>query len=236
MKTQRGGPVQLKQDDLEYSTTKGPEMARIGGGMNAKVGVAAVAVILVGVIWVAISGRPPAPPVSAQTPPAVAVESSAAATPTPIPTLGPPPPPAPPDQGFGVVVNVGDVSYMTTLDRLFGKLTAVVRIPIPLSRDNGGLVFNQITTFNGSQRIQQVASWRIPLSALDDPKREPTVVIEKDIPARPKLLNVPEPVRRGYHIEVSALNGLLFGLINVEITLGPVVGITGDDGLIGGPR
>jgi hypothetical protein len=147
----------------------------------------------------------------------------------------PPPPPARPEDSYSVVLNVGDVAYMTTLDRLLGSLSAVVRVPIPLSRDYGGLVFNEVSTFNGSERTQQVASWRIPLNALDDPTREATVLVEKDVPARPKLLNVPTPVRRGYHIKISAVNGLLFGVVSVEIKLGPVVGVTGDDGLIGFP-
>jgi len=235
VKGQRGGPVQLKSDDLEYSTSKTPEMARIGGGMNAKVGVAIFAVVLVGVVAVAVAGRPQAPPAGLQTPAAVADVPSALPTATPLPTLQPPPPPARPDQSYGVILNVGDVAYMTTLDRVFGSLSAVVRVPIPLSRSSGTLQFNEITTYTGSQRTQEVASWRIPLTALDDPKRESTVLIEKDVPARPKLLNVPAPLRRGYHVTVSAVNGFLFGLLSVEIKLGPVPGVDGDDGIFGWP-
>ena len=61
------------------------------------------------------------------------------------------------------------------------------------------------------------------------------MVLEVDFPAHPRLLNVPPPVRRGYHLTVYASNDLLFGLLSLEITLGPRPGIDGDDGIFGWP-
>jgi hypothetical protein len=228
MKGQRGGPVQLKPDDIEYSTSKSPEMARIGGGMNAKVGVAIFAVVLAAVVWVAISGRPQAGPAALLTAAGAAADLPSTAALTPEPSPSPSPAPLPPLDSFGVILNLGDVGYMTTLDHLFGNLSAVVRVPIPLQRDSGTLEFNQIWTHNGSQRTQMIGLWRIPLTALDDPKRDSTVLIDKEVAPRTKLIGAPSPLQRGYHIKVSGVNGLLFGLLSVEITLGP-------DMLVDGP-
>jgi len=224
VKGQRGGPVELKPDNLEYSTNKGPEMARIGGGMNARIGVVVFAVVLVGVIGVAIANRPQAVPIAAATarPSAVALASETATAAPADPTALPLTPPARPMDSFGVLLNVGDVGYMTTLDQLgTDHFSAVLRVPIPLARDSGTLEFNQIRTFNGSQRTEQIGLWRIPLTALDDPKREATELVNREVAARPRLVGVPVPEQRGYHVNVSAVNGLLFGLLSIEITLGP---------------
>lgn len=214
------------------------EVARIGGGPSARLGALVVGVVLVVVIGVAIAGRPPAPPAVSATPPAVAAGETPAPTavPTEEPTAAPTPGRPAVFELYGASLLIGTVRYEMILDSIgTSRLSTDIRVPLPRSEANGVLSFNALSSFGSAATVKSISEWSISLAPLTKAARDRIIVLEVDVPARPKLLNVPPPIRRGYHLIVYARSDLLFGVVTMEVTLGPRPGITGDDGLIGWP-
>jgi hypothetical protein len=229
-------PIQPKNLDEDSPL----HVARIGGGVSARVGAGVVAAVLVGVVLIGVLGRGPGAPSGAAAPaaqsggpsPAAAASLSANAP----PTLQPRRQATPYREAYGIRLQVGKVSYLTTLDQLgVDHLSAVLRVPFPATEHEGALQFNQLWADQQLQTTKLINRWRVPLDSLSNPTRDATVVVDFDFPAHPKLLNVPPPIRRGYHLTVYASNDLLFGLLSIEVTLGPRPGIDGDDGIFGWP-
>ena len=216
------------------------EVARLGGGVSARMGAGVVAIVLIAVAGIGILGRPPAVPggvgVSASQNPAPSVAADASVLAEDPPTLQPAPEATPYRDAYGIRLQVGKVSYLTTLDQLgTDRLSAVIRVPFPTAEHEGTLQFNQLWADQQLQTTKLINRWHVTLDSLSIPSRDATVVLEFDFPAHPKLLNVPPPLRRGYHLTVYASNDLLFGLLSIEISLGPRPGIDGDDGIFGWP-
>jgi hypothetical protein len=216
-------PRQIKPSEPDEGSQL--EVARIGGGVSAQMGAVVVAVVLVAVVAVGILGRGPAAPSGAalatQTP-AASVAAAASVSADVRPTLQPRPEATPYRDAYGIRLQVGKVSYLTTLDQLgVDRLSAVIRVPFPATEQDATLQFNQLWADQQVQTTSLINRWRVPLDALSNPSRDATVVLEVDGPAQPRLLNVSPPLRRGYHLTVYASNDLLFGLLSIEITLGP---------------
>ncbi len=201
------------------------EVARVGGGVSARMGAAVVAVVLVGVVVIGILGRAPAAPGAAALATQTAAASVGAAPSVEAegqPTLQPRPEATPYRDAYGIRLQVGGISYLTTLDQLgVDQLSAVVRVPFPTEESFGTLQFNQLWADRDVQTTQQINRWRVPLAELSNASRDATVVLDVDFPARARSLDAPPPVRRGYHVTVYASNDLLFGLLSIEIKLGP---------------
>ena len=229
-----------ERDEGRHVTVGGltPTTTRLGGGRSAWVGALVVLSLLAGLVWVGVSGRPSASPkpVAAEAS-ATPVPSGAAATSTPA-TIGPAPtPPSELDgETFAVTASIGGQKYPALLEELEpGYLSASFRVPNPPDASEGTLSLDRFWVGSFLDAPVAVGSWRLPLDPIFSNTEREGTVIDVTMPPHPLLLNVPVPVIRGYHLTVSAKNELLFGIVAVEMRIGPNQRIRGDDGIFGWP-
>jgi len=197
------------------------EIVRIGGGASARIGALVVVGVLAAVVWVGMSNRPPAVGTAQTQLPAAAATRSIPA-PTPAPTLTPRP--TVPPETYGVSATIGNRSYVAALEELRpGHMAAILRVPIPPDAGSGVLTITQLWAAEVWNNPVVVGDWTMPLDPLFARNREPELIIDADMPARPKRDDVPSKVRGGFGLQVYAQNDLLFGIISIEVTLNPPV-------------
>lgn len=214
----------------------------VGGGRPWWLGALVVLAALVTVVWIGVSGRPvstaqPVADIPSASAPTLAPDATApptASSPEPTPAQSAI---ARAGESFGVTAAIGSQQYTSLLDELEpGYLFAIFRVDNPGRQDPATLSLKEFFT-EALDGPVALGEWPLPLDPLYHGSRERQTVIDIHVPARPKLLNVPTPVLRGYRLTVYAQNELLFGTVAVEIRIGPNQSITGDDGSLGGtPR
>jgi len=226
------------------------EVARVRGGISARVGAVAVASVLGAVIWIGVSGRP-GPTVPASERPGVARAPTASPSTTVGETITPVPngPPSKPPAGaspapvafltaddFSVVTTIGNSQLMTRLvPTEQGHLLATFRVPIPGPAKAGTLEFAQVWSSVSHDAWVTLATWDLPLESLSAEGGRDHVLLDRTIPARRTLRDAPFPVTRGYQITVRAPGGPNVGVLIVDIRLGPNRQLAGNDGIFGWP-
>ncbi len=213
-----------------------PETTRVRGGGSARIGAVVVAVVLVAIAWVGISGRPnPAPRSAVPTLAAAAAPSGGSglsnarpdpAVPTPDVTPVPTPKPA---ATYGASLAMGNVRYVTILSELQpGHLTGELHFPSPPLLPTGRFTFSELWHDGLVEGAVAIDEWAIDLDALASATRTAATVVEASVPAQRSVLDVPPPVTRGYEISVVGRNDLLFSQLLIDVTLGANRG--NDDG------
>ena len=197
------------------------KIVRIGGGASARLVALVVVGVLAAVVWVGMSNRPPAVGTAQTQPPAAAASRSIpAATPAPMLT----PRTTVPPETYGVSATIGNRSYVAALDELRpGHMAAILRVPIPPDAGSGVLTITQLWAAEVWNNPVVVGDWTMPLDPLFTGNRDPELIIEAAMPARPKRDDVPPKLRSGFELRVYAQNDLLFGIISIEVTLNPLV-------------
>lgn len=203
--------------DRHSEPRSGLEVVRIGGGASARLGALVVAGVLAAVVWVGVSNRPPTPASQRTANPAVALPTSA-----PAQTRGPTPTPAP--NAFGVSATIRNHTYVAALEEIRpGYMFATLRVPIPPDAGSGLLTMTELWAADLWENPVAVGDWTMPLDTLFTGNRDPQLVIDAAMPARPNRDDVPLKVRGGFALKVYAENDLLFGLISIEVILNPSV-------------
>ena len=235
------------------------ETTRVGDGRSPRLGALAVVGVLVVVAWVGFSNRPPASP--SATPALAAVgqptperepsaEPTASGTPLPFATApassAHPPGERPPDavgagsgtRDYYVVQAAFELRTFTTLftETAPGTFIAELSIPIPPPATRGELRLLGLQETAPGTTIS-IGAWPLLLESLNAASGREYVVLDRRVVARPRLLNQPLPVLRGYRLTAAAEGGLGTGLgtLTVEIEMGPNGRIIGDDGIFGWP-
>ena len=208
-----------------------PEITRVRGGGSARLGAVVVAIALVAIVWVGISGRPNPAPISAV--PADATGAPTLSTTRPVPAVPSPmttPAPTPgPGDTYGASLAIGKLRYVTILSELEpGHLTGELHFPSPARLPSGTFAFSELWHDGHVDAAVAINEWTVDLEALVDATRTPAAVIEEKVGAQSALLDVPPPVTRGYDINVIGSNDLLFSRLSIEVRLGD--GTTTDDG------
>jgi hypothetical protein len=187
----------------------GLEVARLGGGRSARAGALVVGAILVAIVWVGMSARPAAPP--PESPQLAVAEPAEMATSRPTP---------PPPSTYDVSATIGDRRYAAVLDELQpGHLSATLRVPIPVGKSLGTLDMTQLRMGGLDDNPILVEQWALPLDPLMATTRDPELVIDSAMPARPQARDAPAALRSGFRLTVYAENDLLFGILSIEILL-----------------
>lgn len=240
--------------DLRRDAPNVLETTRVRGGASARLVAVAVAGVLGLVVWIGISGRP-APVVPASLGPDLAQVSSpspsttaaAVATPvavtTPAPVISPTPRPAvTPRPGaafvatdhYSVVATIGNRQFITMLEQTEeGRLSGILSVPIPPPATNGTLELAQVWSTVSHDAFLTLAKWDLRLESLSAASGREYLVLDRSVPARRTLRNVPAPVTSGYTITVRAQSGIYRGLLSVDIRVGPNRQLVGDDGIFG---
>lgn len=194
------------------------EVVRIGGGASARLVALVVVGVLAAVVWVGMSNRPP--PVGK---PQTQHPAIAGSTATPASTPTPTPRPTVPAETYGVSATIGNRTYLAALEELRpGHMFATLRIPIPPDAASGLLTISELFTADFWNNPVSVGDWTMPLDPLFTASRDPELVIDAAMPARPHRDDVPTKVRGGFGLKVYAENDLLFGILSIEVTLNPV--------------
>jgi hypothetical protein len=213
-----------------------PETTRVRGGGSARIGAVVVAVVLVAIVWVGISGRPNPPPISAIPPVATAaapsgglgLSSARPDTAVPTPDVTRAPTPEPPET-YGASLAMGNVRYVTILSELQpGHLTGELHFPSPPLWPTGTFTFSELWHDGQVEGAVAIDEWAIDLQALASATRTAATLVEASVPAQRSLLGVPPPVTSGYEINVVGRNDLLFGQLLIDVRLGANRG--NDDG------
>jgi hypothetical protein len=211
-----------------------PEVTRVRGGGSARIGAVVVAVVLVGIVWVGISGRPAPGPVavvatgSAQAAQAAPTSTQLPILPFPTPVTTPPPTPGP-GETYGASLAIGNIRYVTILSELEpGHLTGELHFPSPPRLPTGTFAFSELWKDGHVDAAVAINEWAVDLAALATATRTPAAMVAAIVPAQNALLEVPSPVTRGYSITVDGTNDLLFSRMSIEVLLGE--GRSGDDG------
>ncbi len=215
-----------------------PTTTRLGGRRSAWAGALVVLSLLGGLIWVGVAGRPsasPKPIVADASPSPVPGGAAATSTPSVVqPSATPPSELA--GESFGVSASIGGHQYLAYLDEIEpGYLFTSFRVTNPPEAAEGTLSLDEVWVNRAMDSTVAVGEWQLPLDPLLSNSQREGTVIDVTVSPRPRLLNVPVPVIRGYHLTVYAKNDLLFGTVAVEIRIGPNQRIRGDDGIYGWP-
>ena len=139
----------------------------------------------------------------------------------------------------GSRLQAGKASYLTTLDQLgVDRLSAVLRSRSRQTEHDGTLQFNQLWADQRCQTtklINQLAG-AARLRCQIRVRRHGTEGARASTSRRIRGCST---CRRHFAADITstvyASNDLLFGLLSIEITLGPRPGIDGDDGIFGWP-
>lgn len=195
------------------------EVVRVGGGASARLGALVVVGVLAAVVWVGMSNRAPTGGTPHTQAPAIA-----GATAIPAPTQRPTPAPTTPPSTYAVSATIGNRTYIAALEELRpGLMFATLRVPIPPGAASGLLTISELFTADFWKNPVSVGDWTMPLDPLFTASRDPELVIDAAMPARPHRADVPTKVRGGFELKVYAENDLLFGILSIEVTLNPVV-------------
>ncbi len=196
-------------------------VARVGGGRSARVGALVVVGVLVAVVGVGLSGRPPSPPVAAESPPLAGAAPRSEPSAAPVATGDSSPPPRAVQETYSVSATIGRHSHLAVLEEVRpGYMFATLRVPFPPEATEGTLEIAQLRVNDVAENTIAVSDWALSLGPLASVRGEPGIVIDAYVAARPNLRNVSAAVRSGYHLTVYAENDLLFGLLSIEMTLG----------------
>lgn len=205
-----------------------------------------VAAALAVVVWVGISGRPTPPPIVADALPTPSASTSAAVAtasplplelPGPTPALAPDPTPAA-EPGDHYLINglAGRTSFSTALrevspDYLAGQLWLS-------DPPEGELLAFEISPPRTAARSpgDTLGTWLVNMDELASNHRAGISGHQDSVPARPRLIDAPLPIRRGFDIQISvrlAFNEV--AAIDFEILLRqpPEREPIGDDGILG---
>jgi hypothetical protein len=203
-----------------------PETDSVRAGGSARIGAVIVAIALIAIVGVGLSGRQTPAPNSAIGPAAtpaptlsgtgVSNERPVAAVPTPTTA----PATAVPAEAYGASLAIGNVRYVTVLSELEpGHLTGELHFPSPPLRRTGTFAFSELRHDRQVERVVAIDEWTVDLDALANATRTTATVVEASVPPQSALLNVPSPVARGYDISVAGINDLLFSRLFVDVTL-----------------
>lgn len=206
------------------------EVARIGGGESARLGALVVVGVLVAVVWVGLSNRPPTVGSPQTQDPAVAHATPApslrhAHTAEPVPTQLPAGRAA-----YAVTAKIGNLRYVAVMDELTpGNLSATLRLPIPVGEASGLLDVTQLIEGAWTEKRAHVEQWTLPLEPYLSNGQEPELVIDAALPPRPNLseAEAPPALRSGFKLKVYVENDLLFGIVSIEMTLNEAIARSG---------
>jgi hypothetical protein len=220
---------------------------RLGGGVSARLVALTVVVVLVGVVAVALGGRPPTRDLTARasfspviTPtPAGQPTDGQAATPAVVialPRLEPVQPSA--LLGHDAVTVIAQIEGQTYLAPLYetdpGRLTGTIRAPF-LAWSEAGNTLELAQLWPGHEQLRSyisLGSWPLNLAALRPDVASATPIMHEVVAARRLSRPMPRAVSRGYTLTVSVESHLLFGMVIVEVQLGPARE-RGGDGIMG---
>jgi len=208
---------------VELSTT------RVSGGPSPRIFALAVAIALVGVVYLGLSGRPGDPAASRSPQPTQATPIVAAAGPTALPArstrveeLVPGDSGQRPNPYLGTSLRVGSDHSLAVLRELSpGYLYAAYRIPFPRPARQATLEVAKIGADNES--FERFGRWSISLDPLAPETRlAGTVLDTAHAPVRAAIADTEAPtlLRNGYRIRVRVESRLSFGVLVVEIREG----------------
>jgi len=199
---------------------------RLGGGVSARLVAVASVGLLLGVVWLGVSGRT-APPASTPEP-AAAIGSPVAATATPAPsgpTAATPRPDRTPivrgglpadtiphasrrlgplgEDAFAITFWLEGRFYLNVLrEQESGRLKAVTRVPLYSDMGDTSMQIIQLWTRDDRPPLAEIADYELPLSALLTGPT-PGTLLEVVREARPLRQLAPRLVRRGYELTVG---------------------------------
>jgi hypothetical protein len=220
-----GGP-----DSLPRST--GPELQptteRVDAGLPARMTAIATVVLLVGVVWLGVSGRSdqadpaasPAPTAAGQPAPTALPRQ---ASPPPVPTFTPDPMSGfgevmLGEDAYGVTTWLGDRFYMAVLrESQAGHLRATMRVPFAEFADAAELSLLQLWTRADRPALANIGSHQLQpnwLYASD----EPYTALLSLVPSQTTSDDAPRLARQGYllKVDVQPMGSYSYLIIGIE--------------------
>jgi hypothetical protein len=230
--------------------TTSPATTRIGSGVSARLVALVAVMVLGGVVFVAVGSRPPARDPAARP----SFSPLAQATPMPPigPTDGPTATPGRPLHGrpsrprvptillgadaFAVISQIEGQTYLHVLqEHEPGRLSGEFRAPF-LEWDADGYTLELAQLWTRDERRRNyvaLGSWQVDLRPLVPENASGTTILRETVAARPRQRNVPRLVNSGYAITVHVESRGRYGMVFVDVSLGTVRQLRGDDGMAG---
>ena len=230
-----------------------PTTSPIGGGSRARWGAIGVAAVLGVVVWIGFSGRPNPPPIVANaSPPASAEPASSdprAATdapdtpvpseldsPTASPSTGPTVAPSAAGDSYVISGIAGTETFTTELRQVYpGYLAGQYWLSDP---PEGELLAFEITPPRGAARSRNdgLGAWLLNMDELASNHRAGLEGRRAEVAPRPRQVDAPLPVRRGFDIHISvrlAFNEVAAIDFELHLRRPPEREPIGDDGILG---
>jgi hypothetical protein len=219
-------------DSLPRAT--GPELQptteRVGGGLSARMTAIATVVLLVGVVWLGVSGRSDQADPAASPAPTAAGEPAATAlprqaSPPPVPTFTPDPMPGfgeivLGDDAYGVTTWLGDRFYMAVLrESQAGHLRATMRLPFAELADAAELSLLQLWTRADRPALATIGTHQLEADWLVR-SDEPYTAVLALVAAQTTSEDAPRLARQGYLLKVDVQPMGSYSYLVIDIELG----------------
>ena len=223
-----------------------PIVSGTGSGMGARLAALATAVALIAVVWIGVSGRATAPPPVPSRPAALTPSQIRAVPPEPIttpdpaatPRVSPAPSPSRPAAAYVIAGLIGGADFRTKLVETApggAAFSAHYLVPNPVLR-SGTLAFEITPALTVDRsRGDTLGVFLMDLETLAANHRTGLEGYTAEIAGRPRLLDAPLPVRRGFDLRVSVKSALGY-VAMVDFQLQVVqdhASARGNDGIVG---